>query len=530
MDDQPISREQWLQNIKQLRDDHFAGFHGLDTYDYQREVSDQIIEEMVDNLLLIRDATPEDIEEMETLELPVEFSRQSGKTTTIVHTIEFIMLFFPEIFGQAIAIGLFAPQKEQAKTDFDRLKNLLLKSQKKLIVTEDSDEEKRTKEENNARTVAISNGASCFISPVTKQSKAESKTFHLMIFEEAQDIEDSIMTEDIFPMAASTNAPRVFVGTAGIRECYFKSLVENSPNALIYPWRRIAEDRRKLYEQTKNPFHLLYEQFVKNEIAKYPRGEEDDAIKRPYNLVWITETGMFVTKAKLLTCRIEKPYEEGNLEHDHFFGLDQAKHVDSMVLKIGRVIENRLTVVRSFEMQGVDYDDQTEAVLKILSGFKVKAGAIDSTGQGDYMPDVMKKRVSYTIYPVTFSQQSKDQMYKSFDAKLSTSQPDRGRFGFGYYWTEDNQSAQQFEAEMLELEKEYKGTNQYYLSVHHPNKPNAHDDHPDATALMIYAFDGYHKGSGIGDYYAEMRQGAEDQGKEKTPDYTGTIITNGLSR
>lgn len=486
-----------LAKILRLRNDHFVKQHGVTLYDYQREVSDRIIEAVVTNELMLRDG--KGIEDIKTTEIPVEFSRQSGKTEVIVLTVEFIMLFFPDIFDTEFPIGLFAPQKEQAKTDFDRLKNLLLKTQKKLIIV-DEDTEKRTKEENNARTIAIANGASCFVAPVTKQSKSESKTFKLMIFEESQDIDDQIMEPDIFPMGAATNSPRVFIGTAGIRVCYFKKLVDPpTEEALVYPWRRVVEDRRKAYEATKNPFHLLYERFVKNEIAKRPRGENDDAIKRPYNLVWITELGTFVSRDELFSCRVPGEYEEGNLEYEHYFGIDQAKHVDQTVLKIARMIGERLTVVRSFEMQGVDYPDQFDAICAVLAKFKIAAGAIDSTGQGDYMPDQFRRSSRYKIYPVTFTQQSKDQMYKALYARISDG-------NLGYYWSEDNSSAGEFEAEMLDLEKQYKGTNQYYLSVHHPDRPGAHDDHADALALTVYAYESYNKGSGIVDYYRIKRE------------------------
>jgi len=32
------------------------------------------------------------------------------------------MIYFTKEFGRPIRIGIFAPQREQAKTDFDRLK------------------------------------------------------------------------------------------------------------------------------------------------------------------------------------------------------------------------------------------------------------------------------------------------------------------------------------------------------------------------------------------------------------------------
>ena len=42
------------------------------------------------------------------------------------------------------------------------------------------------------------------------------------------------------------------------------------------------------------------------------------------------------------------------------------------------------------------------------------------------------------------------------------------------------------------------------MKVHHPDSDNAHDDHPDATVLMNYAYDSYNINSGIRDYYTEI--------------------------
>ena len=37
----------------------------------------------------------------------------------------------------------------------------------------------------------------------------------------------------------------------------------------------------------------------------------------------------------------------------------------------------------------------------------------------------------------------------------------------------------------------------------HPDEPDAHDDHPDSTVLMVHAYDEYNRDSGIVDYYKD---------------------------
>lgn len=486
-----------LDRILSLRDKHFDR-QGIYLYEYQRTVSDRIIIALVQNLVAIRSADEATIAEMETPEVALEFSRQSGKTTAVVHTVEFIMVFFPTMFNRPISVGLFAPQKEQAKTDFDRLKSLLAKSQREFTVSGDEEGNRRAKEENNARTVVLRNSGMCFIAPVTKQSKAESKSFDLMIFEEAQDINDQIMKGDIFPMGAATNAPRILIGTAGFTKCYFYGLIK-SGKALVMKWREVVKDRHKAYEATGNPFHLLYDTYVKNELKKMARGEEDDDFRRPYNLEWIMEVGMFVTDDELIKCRVLHPYnleDPANLQYDHYAGLDTAKKQDRTVLKIGREIDGKLTTVYSIEISGMNYEDQFHLVADIIRKFHLIALSIDSTGQGDFMPDLFDNLEDreYFIIRVNFSLLTKDTMYKSWLNKILK---DR----FGYFYSELEITATRFEQETLDLVKEYKSDK--FMSVHHPDEADAHDDHPDATVLMVNSYDEYNRSSGIIDYYKE---------------------------
>ena len=78
------------------------------------------------------------------------------------------------IFQRQIHIGIFAPQIEQAKTDFDRLKIALRKVKDMIVIDEAT--EKLVKEQENAKTLVLPDGSSCYIAPVSKTSHPESKT------------------------------------------------------------------------------------------------------------------------------------------------------------------------------------------------------------------------------------------------------------------------------------------------------------------------------------------------------------------
>jgi hypothetical protein len=85
-------------------------------------------------------------------------------------------------------------------------------------------------------------------------------------------------------------------------------------------------------------------------------------------------------------------------------------------------------------------------------------------------------------------------MYKSWLNKILNDK-------FAYFYDDNEITATRFEYETANLITETKQDK--YMSVHHPEEPDAHDDHPDITVLMVTAWDEYNKNSGIVDYYKD---------------------------
>lgn len=510
---------------------------------------------LITNLLVLTriEVTEDDIDKLDNTVLNFEYTRQSGKTTSIVHIVESIMLFVTRLFGVPIEIGIFAPQKEQANTDFKRLKNALSKSRKDLIVV-DHDANKQAKEESNAKTITLGNGSSCYIFPVTPTSKPESKTLHVIIIEEAQDINDAIVDEDILPMGTATNAVVVKVGTAGDRKCvFYKDIQKGRAYVMTYP--EISADRRRMFDMTGDARHLVYEQNVKKKIERH--GIMSPEIQKPYFNVWQLAGGMFIDSHQLIQGRVKKVFEDPKsdpifreyrewyksgrrtlpqcdeyamshniptevyeqyrawLEQDHYFGIDTAKSTDQTILKIGRMINGCLTIVRSVGgMHGTNYEDQFDTLKAELEWFKIAAGSIDSTGQGDFMPDKFERMTPYKIFRLKFSRMSKDIIYKALYQKMVNGK-------LAYYWQDVSEypvkailpgtqlspeqftaaAAEEFEDEFIDLEKRYIGE---LMVVAHPDDQDAHDDHPDSTALMNYAYDSYNINSGIKEHYQNL--------------------------
>lgn len=467
-----------LDKLKKLRADHLLIQHKIVFYPYQELVSDKILEALIQNLRLTLSATEEDIKKLKLVELPVEFSRQAGKTTAIVYTVEFILTWLSVKFSRQIHIGIFAPQIEQAKTDFDRLKVAMRRVKDMIIVDEAT--EREVKEQENSKTLVLPDGSSCYIAPVTKTSHPESKTLDLMIFEESQDLDDQIVKESIWPIGASTNAPRIYLGTAGTRICHFYRLGQSGKALKLY-FEDIVTQRRETYERTNDSSHLIYEQTIRQEIEM--QGIDSDEIQRPYFGKWLIGTGNFTTEADLdalIDAARTRPTWQ-HKEFDCFAGIDTAKHPDSTVVTVIRWNSkiNKKELLNWCELHGENYQDQFDIIKEFLSHYRVEAVAIDSTGQGDFMPDMFENNTEWSdehsgLYRIKFSAVSKDLMYKNLKVsikELLTTLPKLG-----------TKQAEKFRQQMLDLQQEYKGQ---LLSVKHPDDPNAHDDYCFIAGTLI---------------------------------------------
>lgn len=284
-------------------------------------------------------------------------------------------------------------------------------------------------------------------------------------------------------MGASTNAPRVYIGTAGTQICHFYRLGQ-AGNALKLYFEDIASQREKKYDETREPMHLIYENTVRQEIVL--RGQESDEIQRPYFGKWLIGTGQFTTQEDIegLVDELRPRRTFHDKVSECFAGIDTAKHPDSTVVTVLRFNKEtgKKEIINWLELRGENYQNQYDIIVDFLSKYNVQAIALDSTGQGDFMPDMFEVHSNWRdentgLYRIKFSQVSKDQLYKNLKVSISellTTLPGL-----------DTREAGRFKQQMLDLQQEWKGQ---LLSVQHPDDPNGHDDYPDSWALAEWAF------------------------------------------
>src|SRR3990167_2390534 len=279
-------------------------------------------------------------------------------------------------------------------------------------------------------------GSSAAIAPINKTSQIEGLTLDLIIIDEAQVADDNIVQHSIWPMGKTTNAPRVYIGKAGTKINHFYRLSQKNATIKAY-FDEVAAQRRHTYEETGDARHLIYEQSVKQDIEK--QGIDADEIQREYYGKWQIGTGQFVTQEQLEKIEDQRAITYHYKKGECFAGIDTAKHPDSTIVTVlrdtGKLVERTLPdgktkeysrkkeVINWLEMRGENYQDQFDLMKDFLSNYNIIAIAIDSTGQGDFMPDMFSRHTEFQdensgLYRVKFSATSKDVMYKNLKVSI----------------------------------------------------------------------------------------------------------------
>jgi len=386
--------------------------------------------------------------------------------------------------GEFFNIGFFAPQGEQAKTDFDRIKN-------QLNILKESRKYKFNIMESNGTTLTLTSNklplrqTFCFSASPT--SNTESKTLNLIFLEEAHGLLDEKIDNTISPMGAATNALRVYIGTAGCRRCRFHTMIESLPeeDVVIAPLDVVLKERQILYEKTGNPIFLNYAKFIEEE--KRTIGENSDAFKMQYLLQWQLARGQFITFKELFA--LEQDYTAQmvyGVGEPLCGGLDFGKMHDSTVFTIVGKYSGR--IVDWLKILGDDYSsqyEQIEAFIKPQYAKLLQEINCDATGNQDMAVDELRKRFrqySINVNGVKLTAQMNDLMYKNLSMLMKPTYMD-GRVirpPFLKIPKANSPEKDEFVRQFLDLTKEIKNN---LLTCNAPEGAGFHDDMCDSLGL-----------------------------------------------
>ena len=489
-------------------------FNGKPFYLYQRLFARRLVESILENDGAI---------------LTGLWSRQSGKTECIAATIIGCALILPALskvfpddqrlkpFKDGFWAGIYAPKQEQSDISFTRMRNRVNSEEGQAIMA-DPELGPIKLVTNRGDTLMFSNGSIVMSRTASPETELEGKTWHVVIVEEAQNVQRSKVEKEIRPMLATTNGSMVCIGTAGeSRGGFHVSIQDNvaelekggKRNHFEFPYDIVIAERRRMAQETGDDSHLRYEKFVEKEKVRY--GENSNEFKMNYKCLWM-ESRVIAVRVEVLDAAACADLEAGPVMYGPFpnnrymgfqvAGLDIGKVHDSTVLT-SMAIDLNTSYLNHFYSKDADLDKQKYYRkyifdwLELEGSFEGSAGqyqllvnrllmmniqilVIDATAMGDPVFERINAMVGEDIkcVPFKFGGVSKANLYKYYMQELHA-----GRVlypaGAG---TRGTREYEKFRQEHLDLDKEQKGG---YVAYQAPE--GLHDDYPDSAALACWA-------------------------------------------
>ena len=461
---------------------------GIPLYSYQEEIAYRIIYSVIT---------------FEGSVLTVLLSRQSGKSETMAFVIDTLTVLLPalakiipdlEQFSNGFRVGLFAPQSDQVVTTYSRAMTRLTSANAEMVL---SDPDLLVSLESEVR-LNLSNGSFLAGQVASKQSKIESKTYDLIIIEEAQDTDDFLVTKSIEPMLTATGGTLVKVGTTGVTKNHFWYEIQANRNHdrkipdkrlrnhFEYAYKEIISARRHQFEIDHKKFHLNYEADILRKKERW--GEDSQAFKLAYALVWDLESGMLISDKEFNSVLNRKlGFQEPSTGDYVVAGLDIGKAPAETVLTIAKVWYTDDPFEKPYKqilawvcLGGLDYEAQHHEILNYIVEYNISTIFADYTGVGKPVVD----RLVYAcgeyvnIEPYTFTAQSKSDMWYNFTSDIQT----RRLIVPANRVVRSTSEFQKFEEQMKNCQKYFNGA---YMVCE--KSEGYFDDMVDSCALMCLA-------------------------------------------
>lgn len=424
--------------------------------------------------------------------LTLLMSRQSGKSETIANVVATAMIFlprlakaFPDLLGkykEGLWVGAFAPVDGQADNLHRRIVDRLSSDNAEKIL---SDPEINDRVMGKGRLVWLRDCKS-MVRKTTCHPRAiiEGATYHLIIVDEAQGADATMLRKSVMPMGASTNATVCFTGTPtyeagefykqiqinkrdfayrrGARQCHFES-----------DWKRAAR---------ANP---NYEKYVKREMLTV--GEDSDEFKLSYRIMWLLDKGMFATSEVLDECedRSMQSVVHAYTLSPVVVGIDCGRRNDKTVVTIVYVDWDRPDsfgfyhhrVLNWLDLNGMAWEEQYFRIAEFISNYNVWRIGIDTNGMGGPVAERLRLILPHIeIMDLGSAQSEQSERWKYLKQLLDRRQV-VWPAGAGVRRTK---AYRQFRQEMEDLQVKFKGP---FMLGEAPNVKDAHDDFPDSLSM-----------------------------------------------
>jgi len=409
-------------------------------------------------------------------EIVLLWARQSGKTELVVITVLTLCLYYIKRLIENFSVGIFAPAQSQGILV---TRERLMKYFKKLRSL--FEEQGIRLDLGVGRTTELSiltnieKGCEARIRALSADETAHimGETFNLIVVEQTEEVDESKLINDIFPMGSAKGAPRILLGTPSleIRNRYFYDISTRNPSG-----SHVFSVDYKIAGQ----YREAYRRYVEREKRRV--GEQSDEFRTQYGVEWIVQRSRLIDRDSLIL--LAEPYTS-NPESLRFGGVDIAKQIDFTVAMLIERAGDEHHILRWAELQGNNYEEQANILKDFFCPYKPDNICVDSTGAGDPIVDLLANRMKgiSEVEGIPSTEKNLDTMYKRLELELLNRRihypPEEAIIE-----EEQKRYRRRFIEQMIDIEKVYEGN---FLNLKAPNRRGCHDDYVSSLALALQA-------------------------------------------
>ena len=448
---------------------------GMELRPYQRELAYRLIESVI-----VADGD-------ETTAL---WSRQSGKSQTIAIVVAGILVLFPKLaksypeferFERGMWVGMFAPTDGQSQLIYDKVKEILESDRAKQFFEDPEIDEATT---TTMKMLKLRSGSILRRQTANPKAKIEGASYHLIVVDEAQEADDTVVRKSIHPMLAAYAGSMVKIGTPSFHKGdFYKAIQHNKRRATNRGGKRTHFE----YDyKTVSKYNPYYAKFIKQE--KNRLGEDSDEFQMSYALKWMLDRGMLVTEDALDYLGDKSmPLVKAWHRSPCVAGIDVARVNDSTVVTVSWVDwdhpdaagyrEHR--ILNWLEINDTDWESQYYEILEFLDNYDLAFVGVDAQGMGGPVAERLGRLLGHRCEVVPLSSDSKAQSER-WTHMIQLLQRNMIIYP-GHSKARRTRVWRRFRQQMEDAEKAMKGN---YMTVQAPDDSHdAHDDFVDSLAI-----------------------------------------------
>ena len=434
-------------------------------------------------------------------------ARQMGKSFTIAGAIATAMCLLPvlakiypkklSMYKDGVMIGVFGPTKTVASMLHAKVESIFTSENINNILGDpDINGTKIINKSTikvagdavklSGKIVSVEWSSFCDFVSADKRTSIEGRSYHLIITDETQFVDDQVLLKSISPMGAAYNATSIKIGTPAYNLCEFYNAIQRNKGDDIL---RDLKNHFEFDYKVGMAYNPKYKTYVENEKKKH--GEQSEYFRISYALEWFLEQGAALTTSQFLEYLADETLalKNANTNGKNFCvaGLDLGKDFDGTVLTILEVNqgedEKTYKLCNWIELKQKTWEEQFNIILDNIALFNIRYLCVDTTGKGDPIAERLEntlKGSNCIIERVTFSSPSKHNMTQEFYAVLF-----RKRLRIPYDANaKTNLNLKNFIHQFITAEKKFVNT---YMYLTHKDSRDAKDDYVDSLLLALKA-------------------------------------------